>query len=339
MRIYGLCADTVGCGWYRIGLPLEGLKAHGGHTVAYGMSPPARSDLHVVEVFIGQRVCHPWATAYWQQVARTPGRPALVYEVDDDLLSIDPSNSVYPFYSQPQIRANLLRNIAVADLVTVTTERLAEVIREHNPNVTVLPNVIDEGLLAYQRPRRERLTIGWAGSSTHQMDFAEAAPALRQFLRRHPEVDLHFVGESYQRMVAGADQALAQRIRHTGWVPDTVQYYAGLDFDIGLAPLRPHVFNGSKSPIKALEYGILGIPVVASDTGPYPWFIQHGQTGFLVQRPHEWGQYLRRLVEDAGLRERMGAAAKEHAAQWTMAARWRAWEETYVELLERRRAA
>jgi glycosyltransferase involved in cell wall biosynthesis len=340
VRIYGWCADMQGCGWYRIALPLLGLRQWGGHTVNVSQRLPFRRDLQVVEVLIAQRVCEPRQSRDWQRVCADPAGPATVYEIDDDLLEIDHSSEqAHAYYSDPATRANIITNAAAADLVTVSTEPLAEVMRRYNPRVAVLPNTIDHNLLQHERPRRDRLTIGWAGSPTHRMDFAEAAPALRQFLRRHPQVDMHFLGENYTKLVAGTDRLLEKQIRHTGWQVDIVDYYMAVDFDIGLAPLRPHVFNQRKSPVKALEYGVLGIPVVASDTGPYPGFVRHGQTGFLVRRPHEWAQYLHQLVVDEDLRNRMGAAGKELAAQWTIEARWRAWEETYMQVLERRRAA
>jgi hypothetical protein len=96
---------------------------------------------------LGQRVCQPGATIRWRQLARE-GRCALVYEVDDDLLDVDPSNGpAWKFFGVPEIRANVIRNIEVAYLVTVSTEPLAEVISKWNRNVMVLPNCVSASLL------------------------------------------------------------------------------------------------------------------------------------------------------------------------------------------------
>jgi hypothetical protein len=40
-------------------------------------------------------------------------------------------------------------------------------------------------------------------------------------------------------------------------------------FDFALAPLRDTPFNGMKSSLKLLEYGGLGLPIVASDVAVY----------------------------------------------------------------------
>jgi glycosyltransferase involved in cell wall biosynthesis len=110
-------------------------------------------------------------------------------------------------------------------------------------------------------------------------------------------------------------------------------YYQAIDFDIGLAPLIPSMFNRSKSHIKALEYAALGIPVIASDEPPYRDFVIDGVTGFLVRREHEWGQRLRDLVNDDAMRESMGVKAREHAAQFSIEKGWRLWEQAYRTLV------
>lgn len=342
MKIFGWAADRQGCGWYRIAVPLHGLREWGGHAVDASEHLPHKGpdpDLDGVDIVVGQRVCLPPATMMWQRICRE-GKVATVYEVDDDLLDVDASSErAYEFYGRPDIRANIVANAAAADMVTVSTDALAEVMSRYNRNVVVLPNALDPGLFEWNRPCRDHLTAGWAGSATHRMDLAEAAPGIRQFLRRHPDVGWHFVGEDYTRMVAGTDAALAGRIRHTGWRHDISAYYATLDFDIGIAPLRPHLFNRSKTWVKIAEYAALGIPYVATDFGPYAEWGGHGERGLLVRYPHEWPKALHTLASDQALREQMGVAARVYARQWSIEHRWKTWEDAYTSLLEGRVAA
>jgi glycosyltransferase involved in cell wall biosynthesis len=215
--------------------------------------------------------------------------------------------------------------ISIAHMVTVSTEPLAEVLRQRHDNVVVLPNHIDARMLDLQRPRRERLTIGWAGGDSHLKDLRMIAPTLRRFLGRNPGVDFHNVGTDYRTH-------LKLDGRYTEWHHDVWEYYRSLDFDIGLAPLVDMPFNRSKSAIKAMEYAALGIPVVASDREPYRPFVLDGVTGYLVRDEHEWGKRLRELVDDAGMREEMGRKAKEQAAAWTIQSGWRLWESAYRRL-------
>jgi glycosyltransferase involved in cell wall biosynthesis len=231
----------------------------------------------------------------------------------------------------PECRDIAAYLISISDLVTVSTEPLVDVVKQYNPRVEVLRNCVHERLLTLERPVRDRLTVGWAGGTSHLRDFEYAAPMLSRFLRRTPQADFHFIGADY-RVLPGW-KVPEGRTRHTPWTPDVWDYYAGVDFDIGVAPLDPAgKFNLCKSHLKAMEYGALGIPVVASDCEAYRWYVRHGVTGFLVKRDHEWERYLRDLVNDEAMRAEMGAAAKALAAQWTIQKHGEDWQKAYAAL-------
>jgi glycosyltransferase involved in cell wall biosynthesis len=65
-----------------------------------------------------------------------------------------------------------------------------------------------------------------------------------------------------------------------------------------------------KSGLKALQYMGMGVPVVASAIGAACEFIRDGDNGFLVRTDGEWIERLGRLIEDSGLRTRMGMAGR-----------------------------
>lgn len=317
-RIFAWQADSSACGWYRCQLPLVEYIRRGGSaewaTIMPGWVPED------ADVIIGQRVAGHDATKLWQALCRQ-GRARMVLELDDDLWNLDPSNAKPYRVFNRELQGNLERNIAAADMVTVTTGHLADVVSRWNPNVAVVPNRIPAWLLEHQRPQREELTIGWAGSSSHAMDWADPAPQIGRFLKRHPTVRAHLMGGMFPSMRTWPHQ----QVQVTKWVASVAAYYRLLDFDIGLAPLKPHVFNKSKSSVKAAEYFALGIPVVASAAGPYESFVRHGETGFLVKADHEWGTYLRALAADADLRTEMGRNARQLAAQHTVEGNLDSW--------------
>lgn len=316
-RVFGF-HDNSACGYYRITLPLDYL-AHKGWDVqtACGWDERARD----FDVVIGQRVGRTHALPIWRRL-----RPdhRLVYETDDDFWTIDEWNLRARAEHSPAVIDAVEQAIRVAHVATVSTGPLAEVVAAHNPNVRVLPNHIDGRLLGMERPRRDRLTVGWAGGDSHLRDWQELAPHLKRFLARRDDVDLHVIGTDFARVYG-----IPARV--TGW-QELWAYYGSVDFDIGLAPLADTVFNRSKSPIKAVEYGALGIPVIASAVGPYADYVLDGVTGFLVRRDHEWSRYLRLLVEDTALREEMGRKAKEQAAEFTIQKGWTRWAAVYEEV-------
>lgn len=293
-----------------------------GLDVRYARDGQTLDDEHF-PIIVAQRMGYPGFELQWLKLWRDH---KLVWETDDDLWSVDPSNERAAKVFTPDLLRAVENCASTAHLVTVSTEPLAEVMRQFNPNVVVIPNHIDGTLLDMPRRRAERLTVGWAGGDSHRRDWEMVAPYVRRFLNRNPGVDFHMIGADYRR-----EHKLHGR--WTGWSASLRDYYMKIDFNIGLAPLVPSVFNRSKSHIKALEYAALGIPVIASDVGPYRDFVVDGVTGFLVSRDHEWEQRLRDLVNDHDMREAMGAKAREHARNYSINEGWKLWENAYRTLL------
>lgn len=324
MKIKGFARQFDGGGYYRMRLPLDELAKHG-HETSY---EPARSDLaaHDADIVVGQligghnypAVIHQW----WRQLFRDS---KLVYELDDDPFEIECHNPAAAAYGSRVAQDSIAHCIEIAALVTASTEPLAEQMRKINPNVVVLKNRIDEHMLSIERPRRDKLTIGWAGGASHREDIKVCSYGLRKTLERF-DVEAHFIGPDFTDLIR-------KPVRHTPWCATTTDYYRLLDFDIGLAPLAPTVFAQSKSHIKALEYAALGIPVIASDVAPYRDFVIDGVTGWLVRRDHEWAVRLRELICDEAMRTEMGAKAKALAAEWTIQNGWQEWESAYRSVL------
>ncbi|MFE3484831.1 glycosyltransferase [Streptomyces griseus] len=322
LDVFGWQADESGCGYYRIQLPMQGLAGLG-HTVRHGLRMPQSVRDNPNTVIVGQRVCNPGPSTMWQTLA-AHGRK-LIYEIDDDLWNIDATSpAAHAFFARPEIRATLQRNIEVSAAVTVTTEPLADIVRQWNPNVHIVPNAIPDWLIDHQPQQRDdgTLTIGWGGSATHNMDFDQVGDQLRQFLKRNHNTELHVIGNDYASWM----RVPRQQARFTPWVPGVDEFLRTIDYHVAIAPLRPHVFNQSKSALKAIEAGALGIPIVASAVRPYEDYVQDGLTGYLVRRDHEWGAYLRALATDPGTRHEMGLAARQQATAHTISHRAPLWK-------------
>lgn len=337
MKVFAI-EDGGGCGHYRIREPFDQMKANG-LDVSYAKHGDPDPD---TDIFVGQRVGNHAMTLHWLKLWR---KHKLVWETDDDLWTIDPTNTRATKFYTKDLLDELEQIIRVAHMVTVSTTHLAEQMSRFNRNVVVIPNHIDASLLDIDRPKRDRVTVGWAGGDSHQRDLEMVKPRLKRFFERNPDVDFHTIGWGSQRrpedfpphmrrnVVPNPLHTMGVPYTHSGWSPRVQDYYKKIDFDIGLAPLVPSVFNRSKSHIKALEYAALGIPVIASDSEPYREFVVDGVTGFLVKYDHEWDSRLRDLVNDEAMRAEMGAAARERASQFTIQKGWKLWADAYTTLL------
>jgi glycosyltransferase involved in cell wall biosynthesis len=326
MRVFAMHDDS-GCGFYRIRLPLEELAKHGHETQVVVGKDVRVADAATWPIVVGQRVDKHAALSPWRRLAAKSKR---VYEIDDDVFSIEPVNwQAYGVYGRAETQDAVAHAAEVANMVTVTCEPLAEVMRKHNENVVILPNFIPAWAIDLPREPNRRPVVGWAGGASHGRDIGEIAAPLRRFLDRYPGWDAHLMGTDYRPTIRH------DRCGFTRWIDiktDAPAYYAALNYDIGVAPLVPSVFSRSKSYIKCLEYAARGIPVVASDCEPYREFVLHGVTGFLVRRDHEWLKYLSELANDEGLRLEMGVKAREHARNFTIEGNWHLWADAYGRL-------
>lgn len=339
MKIFGWLADHSGCGWYRLMLPLGQLRNLGHEAHCAPKFHP--QDLEGLDIFVAQRTFMPGQSNRLRKMAADDSRDfKIVYELDDDLWSVESRNAAATYFNHPEVRQNLTENTRAADLVTVSTEPLAEVVSKFNPNVVVLPNSIPPDMLSWRTGRHEdRFTVGWQGGPTHDRDWETAAQAVTRWFNQaslgHP-VEMHTVGSMFGHnpmCKPGCSRAHFPEVyphRHTAWSEAIHDYYRTLDWHVALAPLADTRFNRSKSHIRVLEAAMLGFPVIASNVPAYADLVIHGTTGFLVDEPKQWGQFLSMLLGAPGLREAMGAAARIHAANWSIETTGHLWEEAYT---------
>lgn len=314
--VYTWQTDTSGVHWFRTLLPYSVLD-RARFQASYG---PPHPGMHDYDVVVGQRVAGP--DHRWQAICADPNTLA-VYDIDDDLTAIDPENTV-PYAIYHPLADGTRDNIRAADVVTVPTQAFADRMRALNPHVVVLPICIPDDMPDYpDRRNPATLTVGWAGSMFKAQDWGGINAALTWYTSWNPGAEVHLMGADY------TGGALGGRARFTGW--STVEdYYRGLDFHIGLAPLADTYFNAGKSRTKAVEYGSRGVPTVGSAVGEQATWIEHGVNGFLVEpgHPEQWIEHLTTLT-DPGVREACGAAARVKARQATISRNIHRWEAVY----------
>jgi len=118
-------------------------------------------------------------------------------------------------------------------------------------------------------------------------------------------------------------------VQISGWIPAAELRHRLLECDIFVLP---SLWEGM--PIALIEAQAAGLPAVASRIVGSRDVIVHGVTGFLANDDSELERYTRQLVEDAPLRQRMGAAASAHArARFGDAQLFRSYVEVYRRLL------
>ena len=56
-----------------------------------------------------------------------------------------------------------------------------------------------KAILQLQRPKRDKLVIGWAGGDSHLRDLMLIASELKRTLRDHPQAEFHNMGTDFRR--------------------------------------------------------------------------------------------------------------------------------------------
>lgn len=206
-----------------------------------------------------------------------------------------------------------------ADRVLPVTEVLAGHVRRGGvaaSRITVVPNGIDledfpPGPAQRQAGNGVDVVLGFVGfvRDWHGLDAVVRAMASVPGARR---LTLQVVGEGPAR--AGLEQlaaelGIADRVRFTGLAKrdEIPAYVAG--FDIALQPAAV----AYASPLKVFEYMAAGRAIVAPDQPNLREVLRDGETALLFDpaRPGAMWDAVLRLVEDASLRQRLGAAARD----------------------------
>lgn len=239
----------------------------------------------------------------------------LVYDFDDAIwLEQEGSvNAAWRWLRAPSKVDALCRS---ARHVTVGNAYLAEHARRHNPHVTVLPSTVD--FERYGAPREhtatDRPTLGWIGSHSTAQYLEAVLPAIGEATNRQP-LRLLIVGAGESSPVVRVARALpGLDVEARAWrserEPDDLR-----EVDIGLMPLPDTPWTRGKCAMKAIQYGSLGIPTIASPVGAATEVVTDGATGRLAKTPPEWRDAILELATDAALRARLGTEARAQARE------------------------
>jgi len=145
--------------------------------------------------------------------------------------------------------------------------------------------------------------------------------------RRFPDARLTVAGEGQQRdeLRELADELGLRHVEFTGAVEPARMPALYDDADIYL--------NSSEidnMPTSLIEAFAAGLPVVSTNTGGIPYFVEHGRTGLLLEprRPDQMAAAALRLLEDQALAQRLIAAAREECAKY----RWETLRNSWLDL-------
>ena len=213
-----------------------------------------------------------------------------------------------------------------ADIIVANSQAVADdVIRreEVDParvrvirNGVALPQPTDG---AHRRAARAALgitddgpVVGCVGTFKRGKGQARVVDGMAMVRRRLPNAWLAFVGDGPERAAVerSVREAGLERVRFLGTVPDARTLYDGFDVVVSAS-------DAEGLPNVVLEASAAARPIVATAAGGTPEIVIDGETGLLVpiNDTDRLGLALTQILEDTGLAQRLGGAAREHVSR------------------------
>jgi len=353
MRTYFVSSGLQGCYIVRCLLPLQANGWDGDQTsiIPYNKTPEDKTKAAINADVV---VFHRPETTDKLKLARylkSIGKK-IVYD-NDDTYKDDNSVKLNAYMTKERVKKGMeaidkfsSEFIKEADLVTTSTEFLAEEYRKLNPNVVVLKNCIDP--FFFDEPLRnegDKVRIGITGSVGLTSDLDSLAPIFRHY-EKDPRVELVFFSlnepTEQLRKIYDGEYRVLESLKNIEWHPlvDANEYYDKLNslkLDIQIIPRADNYFNRCKSNLKFLESSMLEIPVVAQafSTGDSPYQGEEDSKYMLLaENTEEFIKHIDTLIENKELRREMGAKAREYVEEnYSIDANAHLWEESYNKII------
>ncbi len=218
------------------------------------------------------------------------------------------------FMEERGVALDTLLTFKAVHAVQTSTAPLAEVLREHNPEVGLFPNGVFELPPVHNFNDPDKLTLFFAALNRGE-DWAPYMSALNEVARA--------VGDRLRFQVVH-DQAFFDALEtpHKSFTPmcDYATYLRMLgNAEIAFMPLVDTVFNRAKSDLKFIEAAAARVAALASRV-VYHATIEDGVTGLMFETPAQLRAALLRMLAYPDAARRMADAARAHVAKHRMAA-------------------
>lgn len=229
----------------------------------------------------------------------------LIFDFDDAIWTCHPHVPHGPEREEKESKAaeRFANTCKRVHQIIAGNDYLADMAKSYKSNVTVIPTPIDTDMYKPGSLGRKNhlTTVGWMGTSSNLFFLPDVIDQLKDL----PKNTLIKIVSDEPLPPPHCDRVLFEY-----WHP--LKELSQLQFmDIGLMPLTDDPYTRGKCGFKILQYMACGVVPVASNIGFNSTIIEHGEDGFLVDKPEQWSEYVSRLVTDPELRDSMAAKARK----------------------------
>ncbi|MCF5223262.1 glycosyltransferase [Pseudomonas syringae] len=158
------------------------------------------------------------------------------------------------------VQASLRHGLARADLITVPTSALAQLLEDSHPNVQVIETRLAPApwsTLHSKHRTRSKPRVGWVGTASELGNLLILSEVIKALADR---VEWVIMGPCTRWL-----RPYIHELRSPVEGALFPQALASLNLDLVLAPAESNLINTSKSPVALLEFGACGFAVICSN--------------------------------------------------------------------------
>lgn len=358
MRVYYVSSGNLGCYIVRCLLPLVANGWDGDNTSIhpFAKTPENKKNAALDADIV---VFHRPEDMRKLELARLLKKQGKKIVLDNDDTYKDPTGGVglNTYFNAERMKRGLETTsrmadafLIEADLVTTTTEMLANEYRKLNKNVAVLPNCVDP--FYFDEPLRnetDTVRIGVTGSIGQSSDLDVLAPIIKHY-EHDKRVKIVFFSLPANR---AANPMLSKAYENEYNFLDSVDvewhptvnadvYYDkinSLKLDVMIIPRKDNYFNRCKSNLKFIEASMFEIPVIAQGftdgLSPYQVNPEDSNHMKIVIDNNDWIPEIEKMILDKEGRRELGRKAREYVtANYDITKKAHLWNEAYAKLLK-----
>jgi len=308
MRILAITSKTSGVGYHRIIMPIVNMQKD------YCLMTDTISEETFegnYDIVVMNRMLEN-ITPDQMDAWRTKYGFKLIVD-NDDYWFLDSTHILHERYVLNNVSQQIIDWIRIADLCTVTHERLAEEVKPYNSNIEIIPNAIPYGEEQFKDFKKDSdlIRLFWSGSGTHGKDLE----ILRNPMKRinFPVRTVIAGYNEYEKpiwdsMICAFTNGLKLKPTIYNYNEVTSYMAAYADSDISLIPLVDSKFNSMKSNLKVLETAAKKNPAIVSNVHPYKGFYPACH----VNSQKDWYYWIKLLTKDKDARKHYGNALYDY---------------------------